>query len=182
MLRLGGKTLLAHIRRAARQTGFPVRLIRRDLIPQCGPLGGVYTALRTTKAEGVLVLSCDMPFISSQLLNRLVSNLRPRVDAVFLLHGKVGFPFVIRRSALSQVEELLARKRYSIHALANRLNAARLRLPKRQTRAAININTPEDYGMAQRIWRQTQSVPRTPLKPQARRNCGPAPEKARSHR
>lgn len=38
-LRLRGRTLLAWVRAAARATGWPVRVIRRDLVPRCGPLG-----------------------------------------------------------------------------------------------------------------------------------------------
>ncbi len=42
-----------------------------DAIPNCGSLGGIYTAL--TAGDGpVLVLAWDMPFVSPQLLGALV--------------------------------------------------------------------------------------------------------------
>src|SRR5437867_5654697 len=66
-LRLGSKTLLRLIRIEAGELGLPLRVIRRDLIPRCGPLGGVYTALKTSKAEAELFLACDMPFVSAGL-------------------------------------------------------------------------------------------------------------------
>lgn len=48
-------------------TGLPVVA---DLWPGCGSLGGIYTAL--TLADGpVLVLACDMPFVSAAFLARV---------------------------------------------------------------------------------------------------------------
>ena len=74
-LRLGGKSLLSHVKTAAAAAAqnCPVRIIRKDLVPRCGPLGGIYTALRTTRAQCVLFLSCDMPFVPRTLVERLLS-------------------------------------------------------------------------------------------------------------
>ena len=82
-LRLGNRTLLSHIRSHAEGTGLPVRIIRNDLVPRCGPIGGIYTALATSDAEGILFLSCDMPFISAKLLQRMLSKLKPKTTAIF---------------------------------------------------------------------------------------------------
>src|ERR1700691_5640250 len=71
-LRLGGKTLLRRVRDVAAQTQWPARGIRRDLVARCGPLGGVYTALQTTSADNVLFLACDMPFVTIELVERLI--------------------------------------------------------------------------------------------------------------
>ena len=155
-LTLGRRTLLAHVRRAATEAGFRARVIRRDLVPQCGPLGGVFTALRTTTADGVLFLSCDMPFVPSRLLARLVSKLTPDVEAVFTFHEKVGFPFLLRVSARGEVERLLAAKRFSIHTLATILGAAQVRLSKSEALEIVNINAPEDYATARRVWRSRE--------------------------
>src|SRR3989454_4591395 len=73
-LRLGRRTLLGHIRAEAKTLGLPVRVIRRDIVPRCGPLGGIYTALKTTRADGVLFLACDMPFVRAGLLKTLLSR------------------------------------------------------------------------------------------------------------
>src|SRR5258706_6638023 len=67
-LRLGSRTMLQHVQAAAKATGLPVRVISKDLIPNCGPLGGLYTALKTTKHDAILALACDMPFVTPDLL------------------------------------------------------------------------------------------------------------------
>ncbi len=44
-----------------------------DAIPGCGSLGGIYTAL-TTSSGPTLVVAWDMPFVSKELLLRLVDG------------------------------------------------------------------------------------------------------------
>src|SRR5262245_33344588 len=105
-LRLGGQGLLARIRRQAESSGWRVRVIRRDLVPGLGPLGGVHTALTSSEVEAELFLACDMPFVSVDLLRGLVRALGPRRLAVFArANGRSGFPFLVRVSALPRVEE-----------------------------------------------------------------------------
>jgi molybdopterin-guanine dinucleotide biosynthesis protein A len=151
-LRLGGKTLLAHIRSVAREAGFRVRVIRRDLVSSCGPLGGVYTALRTSRSGSILFLSCDMPFVNPALLERLYRRLSPNRQAVFLKHRYPGFPFILRQSALKEVEGLLGQRQFALHTLAKRLKAGFLHLSPTESLAAFNVNTPEDFARARELW------------------------------
>ncbi|MDQ8014437.1 MAG: molybdenum cofactor guanylyltransferase [Flavobacterium nitrogenifigens] len=45
-----------------------------DLIVDKGPLGGIYTALSHSETEFNLILSCDIPLISTELLQELISK------------------------------------------------------------------------------------------------------------
>jgi molybdopterin-guanine dinucleotide biosynthesis protein A len=55
-----------------------------DAMADRGPLGGLYTALVNAAHERVLVLACDLPFVTAALLQRLVteSGTGQEVDAV----------------------------------------------------------------------------------------------------
>src|SRR5665213_164285 len=150
-LRLRGKTLLRHIHETARSTSWPVRIIRRDLVPRCGPLGGIYTALKTSKAGRVLFLACDMPFVSVDLLEWLITSPAPKVFATS--DGKAGFPFLLARDALPIVEKQLAIPQYSVQALAEACHAALLQTP---SSFLFNINTPGEWQRAQNI---SQNLP-----------------------
>jgi molybdopterin-guanine dinucleotide biosynthesis protein A len=46
-----------------------------DLIPECGALGGLYTALASASNPIVAVVACDMPFASAALLKASISLL-----------------------------------------------------------------------------------------------------------
>ena len=48
---------------------------KKDVYPGEGPLGGVITALKAAEHDSVVVLSCDMPFITSAVIRSLVNGL-----------------------------------------------------------------------------------------------------------
>jgi molybdopterin-guanine dinucleotide biosynthesis protein A len=153
-LRLGRRTLVGHIRATALSLGLRARVIRRDLVPRCGPLGGVYTALIQSQSDPVLFLSCDMPFVSAPLLLRLIDHLKPGTKAVFVTTDEgPGFPFLLRRQAMAAVERQLAqRKHLSLQQLARNLNATLLRVPRLRADELLNINTRSDWQRARRLW------------------------------
>lgn len=64
----------------ARSSGSGVRVVA-DVVPGIGPLGGIYTALVSASSPQVLVLACDMPFVTVPLLTMLAERGRD-VDAV----------------------------------------------------------------------------------------------------
>ena len=153
-LRLGRRTLLGHVRSVARALELPVRVLRRDLVPRCGPLGGVYSALKTSETDAILFLACDMPFVSATLLKTLVGNAR-RSKAVFTREAdRAGFPFLLRHATLSVVERQLAAKEFSLQSLAKKLHALTLRPPEGAAEL-LNINTPEDWREARQYWAKT---------------------------
>ncbi|MWB93350.1 NTP transferase domain-containing protein [Flavobacterium sp. GA093] len=45
-----------------------------DIVEDKGPLGGIYTALSSSETEFNLILSCDIPLISTELLSELISK------------------------------------------------------------------------------------------------------------
>ncbi|HWF19468.1 MAG TPA: molybdenum cofactor guanylyltransferase [Verrucomicrobiae bacterium] len=170
-VRLGPQTMLEHVRAAAARTGLPVRVIRRDAVPRCGPLGGIYTALKRSRAEMVLFLACDMPFVPSELLERMVNAFgrdgalrstlrkdgaarRPCQFATALFaskNGRAGFPFLLRREfALPVVTKQIQAGEYSLQSLAKKLRAKTLRFSAGQL---ANINTPAELKKAERLFR-----------------------------
>ena len=152
LLRLGRRTLLGHIRATARQLGFPTRVIRRDCVPRSGPIGGIYTALRSTKAEAVLFLACDMPFVPPDFLQKMVRRHSGSGCAWFAREGgRAGFPFLLRREkCLPLIERQIARADFSLQSLAKGLKAKMLPWPGPGSRGLTNINTPADLAVARK--------------------------------
>lgn len=145
-LRLGGRSLLSWVRAAARAAGWPVRVIRRDLVPRCGPLGGVWTAFQRSRAERLVFLSCDMPFVTPELIRAVGERQGGRVFTE-TAEG-AGFPFALDRACLAQVEQALVDKRFALQALALRLRARKLRLPRHREDELRNLNTAQDHIQA----------------------------------
>lgn len=60
-----------------------------DDLPDCGPLGGLVTALRRCRSDALLVLSCDLACYRSELGNYLLSFLERVGDAQKTEPGRV---------------------------------------------------------------------------------------------
>jgi molybdopterin-guanine dinucleotide biosynthesis protein A len=154
-LRLGGVSLLTRLKHTAGEVHLPARVIRSDLVPRCGPLGGIFTGLNVTCAETVLFLSCDMPFVTSALLAELVHQAARRQRCVFVEQsGLVGFPFLLFRSSLAVVERQISRKEFSLHQLARACEAKTICLPQRRRHELLNVNTQADWRRALDWWKQ----------------------------
>lgn len=53
---------------------------RKDIIIDKGPLGGIYSALANSDSEINLILSCDIPLISTEILLELVAKHHSNFD------------------------------------------------------------------------------------------------------
>ncbi len=170
-LRLGRRTMLGHIRAVAKQLGIPVRTIRRDTVSRCGPLGGIYTALKTSRAELVIILACDMPFVSpAQFLERHdCRDIPSRANALFAREKNLAsFPCVLRRErCLPVVSQQIAESKFSMQALAKALYAKMITPGRNDGKPLANINTPSDLEKARQRVRSSTLFRRSLSKPQA---------------
>ena len=159
-LRFGRRTMLSVIRDTASALGFPARVIRRDAVPRCGPLGGVFTALKTSRADAVLFLACDMPLVSAALLRRIIRASRSGAIAVFASRAeRIGFPFLLPRSSLAAVQSRITHRAFSIQPLARLLNGCVVAVPV-GSRQLLNVNTPADAIVVAQFLSQTQAPSR----------------------
>jgi molybdopterin-guanine dinucleotide biosynthesis protein A len=123
---LAGRPLITHVLERAAPLGtdvlvttntpeafdfLGVRLVPDDH-PGAGPLAGLQTALRAARAERVLVLACDLPFVCVPLLKHLL-RVAPEADAVLpRWHGELEpLHAVYRRTCLGPIEQALAEGR-----------------------------------------------------------------------
>jgi iron complex transport system ATP-binding protein len=152
-LLLGSKTFLQRITETARQLGHPVEQIFDDVIPGCGPLGGIHTAFKRFPCQWGMFLSCDMPLVKAESLRELLRAAVEERKAVFMNDdGNCGFPFAMPRSdARMALRQIKAGER-SIQGLCRELKALQ-RIPSIVERAELlNVNTAGDYREAVRRW------------------------------
>ena len=53
-----------------------------DIFPNCGPLGGIHAALRSSQTDPNLILAVDLPFVSPALLQYVIMRARNSASAV----------------------------------------------------------------------------------------------------
>jgi molybdopterin-guanine dinucleotide biosynthesis protein A len=152
-LKLGGLTLLRIIRRTAQELGLTVRTIRRDRVRRCGPLGGIYTGLITSRTAAELFLACDMPFVDAALLEKLIGHYMGKRRAVFTRCKEVaGFPLLLPHEAAQAVKKQIDKRSYSLQKLAAGLNAQFLDIGTADWGKVMNVNTPEEWERAREMW------------------------------
>jgi iron complex transport system ATP-binding protein len=154
-LRLDGLKLIDWAKRIARGAGLSWRVIDHDLEESRGPVSGVRTALKTSRAKFIIFLSCDMPFVRSSTLRRMMELKAPVfVRSLAFSRQRVknskklaGFPFMLQKKSPVVGQTL--------QDLATSLKVERLQIPEAET---FNINTPADFRTAQRLFKTNQSV------------------------
>jgi len=125
-----------------------------DLIPGCGPLGGIHTAIKTSGAETVVCVACDMPFVTDRFL-RYMTEQAVDCDVVVPIsaHGEEPLCAVYRDSCLSAVETCLHEGQYKITGFYERVRVKRILpedTPLYDPWMFFNVNTREDYEEALR--------------------------------
>ena len=124
-----------------------------DLLPEIGPLGGLYTALRGA-SERIIVLACDLPFVTAPFLEYLLRTGRdadatvPRSEGglhpLCASYAADAAPRIRRLidEGVRQVQEALGSLRLHI------VEGAALATYDPDGRLLHNINTPDDYARA----------------------------------
>lgn len=133
-----------------------------DIIPDRGALSGLYTALNAAKYETVMVIACDMPFVSPDLLNAQADWLEQGYDAV-IPRGEGGtepFHSVYRRSTCLELAfKALQAEKWRVDAWFPQahiryLEATEIKSLDPTGMSFWNVNTPEEFQQAEEIARQ----------------------------
>ena len=167
LLPLGGQTLIERVLAAAHPLGYPCLIVGDpssyanlklpvfpDRRPKLGPLGGLYTALSTTAAP-VLLLACDLPFLTPDFLRHLVNRRGPYQAVV--PHTATGLQplcALYEPSCLATVQAAIQADQLGMRDLLNNLS---LDLVKEKDwrpydeRGLLfaNLNAPAEYERAQ---------------------------------
>jgi molybdopterin-guanine dinucleotide biosynthesis protein A len=128
----------------------PARTIG-DIVPGCGPLGGIHAALTEARHDAVFVLACDTPYPTGSLV-RYLFEVAGDTDVVVPRTESGYHPLcaVYARRCLDTVAERLAAGRFKVADLFDEVRTrvvsagelARFGDPRR---LFANVNTPADY-------------------------------------
>ena len=125
---------------------------RKDLVPRCGPIGGIYTALRTAQTPLCLCVACDMPFISPALLEYMVAR-SPGYDVIVPMQDGREEPLcaVYRNTCVPAIDNRIQAGRYKITGFFDEVRVLRVAPEDAGIHDAdmfFNINRPADYDEA----------------------------------
>jgi len=128
-----------------------------DVLPDKGPLGGLYTALHSATRPHVLCIACDMPFVVRPLLDFLIS-LIPEGDAIVPRLAGEAEPFraIYSRACLAPIRAALDAGRMRMISFfpdvrVRFVDEAEIDQFDPQHLSFFNVNTPEDLEQARRL-------------------------------
>jgi molybdopterin-guanine dinucleotide biosynthesis protein A len=127
-----------------------------DVIPGCGALGGIYSALAASTHPRTLVVACDLPFLSVPLLRRLVQPFRSAdVDVVMprTSDGLQPLCAVYAAACAGAVRRRIDRGALKAAGLVEdvrveEIGPGELAMYDPDGLMFVNVNTPHDYERA----------------------------------
>lgn len=116
-----------------------------DTIKDIGPMGGLYTGLMKTNTLKNITVSCDLPFITSEVFKQLM--LCPAKADIIIskikndIHPLCG---IYSKSVLPVIEHQITKKDFKLKNLLQQTNTHFLEFPQEYARCFTNINTIKD--------------------------------------
>lgn len=120
-----------------------------DVYTGCGPISGIYSCLKNSKTDWILIISVDVPFVTEEFIRFLISNIS-ETDCVIPKHDSGLEPLVAlyHKHTLPVVEEMIRTGDYKLMNLLAKLDAKYLDCTDiliSNPRLFHNLNNPDDY-------------------------------------
>jgi molybdopterin-guanine dinucleotide biosynthesis protein A len=120
-----------------------------DIYKNCGPLGGIHSALYNSDADWNLIVSCDIPFITSDFLFFLLKQIKTHKGKTRVpVHDNKAEPLcaLYHRSCITEIENLLMKKELKMMDALEKLDTTYIEVPQEFDSSVLfrNINSPED--------------------------------------
>ena len=135
--------------------GSDARVVR-DLVPESGSLGGLYTGLMQAATPWIFVVACDMPFLDQAVIAQftsrkttadiVIANLAARLHPMHALYGKRCLPVLEQmiRARQLKIQELVSHASLRVQYVTE----IDLLTIDPSGRSFLNVNTPADLESA----------------------------------
>lgn len=164
-----GKAIIEHVLSRVGQLNLPTVLITNspekyaryalpmypDALPDCGALGGLYTAIQVSATPFTLCVACDMPFLNVALMTHLCQLCTEEWDVIAPQVN--GYPetmhTIYNKSCLEPIRAQLKQGNLKASGFFDQVRVryveeTALRQFDPQLRSFMNLNTPDDLATA----------------------------------
>ena len=151
---LCSEVLISSSSEAYQSFGLPVIA---DKFPGIGPMGGIYSALKQSKTEQNLVLSCDLPFVTTELLLYILQNSNGYKVVIPWMGGQHYEPLCgfYNVSVLDRIESYIQKRNYKLPDLFEEININRLIINSKlnfyKEHLFLNVNSKSDLANAEHL-------------------------------
>jgi len=119
-----------------------------DLVLDKGPLGGIYTALSHSDTEFNLILSCDIPLISTELLQELISKHTKEAEITVFSSESKTHPLIgiYSKSIVSTIKEAIEANELKMMDLLAKLPHQIINIEESENFHLTNINSADELN------------------------------------
>ena len=127
-----------------------------DIIPDSGPIGGIYTGIRNSQTHQNIIIACDMPFIKSELLEFLLQK-SEGYDIVIpaTIDGYHPLCAIYSKNCIKPAKSLIESKSLKVTNLFQYVKVNKVIFgendPYYTQNMFFNVNTEEDYIRAENM-------------------------------
>ena len=120
-----------------------------DLVKDIGPAGGIYTALSHSDTSSNFIVSCDMPFITSDAIAFIITNSNQHQITLPVYHDKTEPLFgVYTKECVTKWQELIQQGSVKLQELITYFSVMKLNVDENKLFCEsifTNINTQYDF-------------------------------------
>lgn len=168
LIEIGGRKCIEHVLAAVQQICDEVMIIAntadfeylgvnvyQDRIQGCGPLGGIYTGLSMSQTERNLVVACDLPCVTPELL-RYLCDVNVQSEIVLPRHDGRLEPLcaVYSKQCAQKFAGFVAKGQLRMEEAVKRCNATEMPISSAQEfyqpSLFFNLNSLSELKVAQR--------------------------------
>lgn len=128
-----------------------------DVIPQSGPLAGIYTVINQYTVDALLIVPVDMPLLTASVLQTLVNTGEQSGKATCYADCYLPLYLPVNETVRDYLEHVFAQgsseeglcKPRSIKKMLSTLGGTQL--PVEDAAVLSNANTPEEWDVAQQL-------------------------------
>lgn len=128
----------------------------QDVIPGCGPVGGIYTVLLHAKTPWIAVLPCDLPLLNSQVYEALFAARQENCPVVALSEkGLEPLVSIWPQNLAEPLGKFIRNGKLALHKVVRELKAVEVDIPSQlpgyRTEFFLNVNREEDLDRIRKI-------------------------------
>ncbi len=120
-----------------------------DLVKNAGPLAGIYTGLKYSKTENNLIVSCDVPLINTEVLQKLTEQTNDSSDIIQLQSKGKNMPLIAiyKKYCMNIFKEELKQDQRKVQKALQKFQVKRVVMDSDFEKHTTNINTIKDLEL-----------------------------------
>lgn len=120
-----------------------------DITKDAGPVAGICSGLEASITDYNLILSCDIPLINSEILQKLIDNIDDTSEIIQIENNKKTMPLIAlyKRQCKEVFNKLLQKNERRLRVVVSKCKEKNIPIDIEDHYATTNINTKNEFKL-----------------------------------